>query len=111
MAGMPVLGSHEDRDQVVNRMREFVSTRFQTMIDDLGPDAIWEQVCDKKGLAGVLVHVMTGVSIRTQLGVVPAPIGFLRPIKLEFSPTAVPTRFTDECKAMLEMLNRGLRVL
>jgi hypothetical protein len=110
-SGMPVLGSHEDHQQVVDRMHDFVTERFKIMAGELHPDAIWDEVRDKKGLPGVLVHVMTGVGIQTQFGVVPTPIGFLQLIKLELGPNAVPTRFTDECKAIIENVNHGLRVL
>lgn len=110
-SGMPVLGSHEDHQQVVERMRDFATERFKIMLDELHPDAIWEEVRDKTGLPGVLVHVMAGVGIRTQLGVVPTPIGFLKLVRFEFGPIVVPTRFTKQCKAMFEHVNHGLRVL
>jgi hypothetical protein len=110
-AGMPVLGVHANLNQVVQLMRDFVVQSVETMVNEVGRGAIWEKIRSRKALPGVLVHVLAGVGIQTQLGVAPAPIGFFELVRFEYSQLIVPTRFDATTRGVLEDVNRGLRVL
>lgn len=118
-SGEPLLGTHRDSDAVVRALVAFSEKRLRDMVEHVGEAQVAKAFQGKKALPGCLIVAETGVGMklpddhpRKDLAGKPLPalIGVLHLIQLDWSPLVLPSRFDASTWLMLSKLNEAFHV-